>query len=118
MPWRARNKRSTMATEFDQESAFDPRRRLCPDGNCIGIVGNDGKCAVCGTTDQGWVEPKRDDGGNADPLPEPESVPSESSPSWAAVDFDPNRRLCLDDTCIGVIGDDDRCKLCGKRATP
>lgn len=23
-------------------------RRLCPDGNCIGILGADGRCVVCG----------------------------------------------------------------------
>jgi len=23
-------------------------RRLCPDGNCIGILGEDGNCIVCG----------------------------------------------------------------------
>lgn len=23
-------------------------RRLCPDGNCIGILGPDGRCVICG----------------------------------------------------------------------
>lgn len=23
-------------------------RRLCPDGNCIGILGEDGRCVICG----------------------------------------------------------------------
>ena len=23
-------------------------RRLCPDGNCIGILGADGRCVICG----------------------------------------------------------------------
>ena len=23
-------------------------RRLCPDGNCIGVIGSDGKCKECG----------------------------------------------------------------------
>ncbi len=26
-------------------------RRLCPDGNCIGIIGADGCCVVCGKRD-------------------------------------------------------------------
>ena len=28
--------------------AFDPNRRLCPDGGCIGLIGADGVCNVCG----------------------------------------------------------------------
>ena len=28
---------------FDMEN-----RRLCPDGNCIGIIGADGRCVICG----------------------------------------------------------------------
>ena len=25
-------------------------RRLCPDGNCTGILGSDGRCKLCGTS--------------------------------------------------------------------
>jgi len=28
--------------------ALDPNRRLCPDGGCIGLIGADGVCNVCG----------------------------------------------------------------------
>src|SRR5437868_1309576 len=29
--------------------SFDPsKRRLCPDGACIGVIGDDGRCRVCG----------------------------------------------------------------------
>jgi len=30
-----------------EETAFDPRRRLCPDGSCVGVLGADGRCSVC-----------------------------------------------------------------------
>ena len=30
------------------EGKFDPHRRLCPDGACIGVIGDDGRCRVCG----------------------------------------------------------------------
>jgi len=36
-------------SESDPES--DPgweNRKLCPDGNCIGIIGSDGRCRECG----------------------------------------------------------------------
>ena len=28
-------------------------RRVCPDGACIGIIGGDGRCSVCGRTEDG-----------------------------------------------------------------
>ena len=44
--------------EFKEKSAAkreDPfsmeNRRLCPDGNCIGILDADGRCVVCGKTE-------------------------------------------------------------------
>jgi hypothetical protein len=27
---------------------FDPNRRLCPDGSCVGVIGAEGICTVCG----------------------------------------------------------------------
>ncbi len=27
-------------------------RRLCPDGNCIGVIGPDGRCKECGRPDK------------------------------------------------------------------
>jgi hypothetical protein len=37
--------------------------------------------------------------------------PSEETESWD------ERQLCPDEACIGVIGDDGRCKICGTAAT-
>jgi len=107
-----------MATDIDHESAFDPRRRLCPDGNCIGIVGSDGKCTVCGTSDLGGPGPVQHDSQSIGPAPEDKIASTESTLPGEDSDFDPNRRLCSDESCIGVVGDDDRCKLCGKPAVP
>ena len=36
--------------------------------------------------------------------------PAEVSPEWD------RRRVCLDGTCIGVVGADDRCRVCGRSA--
>jgi hypothetical protein len=116
-----------MASESDSDSTFNPRRKLCPDGSCVGILGEDGKCTVCGTRDERATEspspvPHTSDVLNAsddasdiehDDLhiehdePDADNLPS---------DFDPHRRLCSDDDCIGVIGEDNRCRLCGKPA--
>jgi hypothetical protein len=36
------------ATASGAEEAFDPKRRLCADEACIGVIGSDNKCSVCG----------------------------------------------------------------------
>jgi len=109
-----------MTSESDSDSTFDPRRKLCPDGSCVGLIGDDGKCTVCGTGDAGAMDSLLPSPNASDALAEPDiehDAPShdelaENLPS----DFDPNRRLCSDGDCIGVLGEDKRCRLCGKPA--
>jgi len=31
-----------------EEAGVPGERRLCPDGNCIGILDADGRCVICG----------------------------------------------------------------------
>ena len=92
-------------------------RVLCSDGNCIGVIGPDGRCNECGKKSEG-------------PLPEEssfeegdQSAEEDVSPETAAlnekdevsVDIEwEDRKLCIDGNCIGVIGADGRCKECGK----
>ncbi|MBA3456164.1 MAG: hypothetical protein H0T42_23900 [Deltaproteobacteria bacterium] len=35
------------------------RRQLCPDGACIGVIGSDGLCKVCGRAAQGWGDERK-----------------------------------------------------------
>ena len=96
-------------------------RRLCSDGNCIGIIGSDGHCKECGKKFLGDVSAAddfftptdvEDDIESADaPAPDmPNDRPNDTidSPDWE------NRKLCSDGNCIGVIGPDGNCKVCGK----
>jgi len=103
-------------------------RVLCSDGNCIGIIGPDGRCKECGLPFEGELpfetelptpgsspvdntptagpEPAR----NGDSAPDNaagEQPDATSDDEWA------NRRLCRDGNCIGVIGPDGKCKECG-----
>jgi hypothetical protein len=94
-------------------------RQLCPDGSCIGVIGSDGTCKVCGRAAPNWGderkrgmadepscdEPARDEGPIADPTAAPDD-----DPDWA------QRKLCPDDGCIGVLGPDGACKVCGRTA--
>jgi len=112
-----------MASENEEASTFNPRRRLCPDGSCIGIIGDDGRCTVCATSDPGAADSPLPAPHSVDTLDEPNielpEVPLEEDAAAAEAlpsDFNPNRRLCSDDACIGVIGEDNLCRLCGKTA--
>ena len=98
------------STETDWES-----RTLCSDGNCIGVIGSDGRCKECGLPyDGAAVEGQAfevdDDNDYDDDEDETTSAPETSEDlGWE------NRQLCSDGNCIGVIGPDGRCKECGKR---
>jgi hypothetical protein len=111
-----------MATDQqDEDKGFDPKRRLCPDGACVGVIGADGKCSVCGTGDDGRLEPTLEAGDSSDEAAfsaeEERETASGDEPSPAGSSFDPKRRLCSDGTCIGVVGGNNRCSVCGKPAT-
>jgi hypothetical protein len=106
-----------MASDSESDSNFDPRRRLCPDGSCIGIMAADGKCTVCGRGDSGQAgTPAPTPGMREDSDDDVEAPRSEPGSEDQSSEFDPNRRLCSDDTCVGVLGEDNRCRLCGKPA--
>jgi hypothetical protein len=102
---------------------FDPsRRRLCPDGTCIGLLDESGRCKECGLV-AGAARAAR-------PLPEtpdepqPPPEPAAEEPLREAADaqpaeggeaaFNPGRRLCPDGSCVGVLGADGRCSVCGR----
>ena len=108
------------------------QRMVCPDGNCIGVVGVEGKCNVCGHTVDAGRPRDSDNPGCAGVR----STPVKEVRSWIDADccasaavpaehVDPvedhsddwnRRRLCSDGGCIGLIADDGRCSSCGKPA--
>jgi hypothetical protein len=101
----------TTSTETDWEA-----RTLCSDGNCIGVIGPDGRCKECGLPyDGAAIEGQSfeaDDYDDDDHDEEDEMIAEADTPDdpdWE------NRQLCSDGNCIGVIGPDGRCKECGKR---
>ena len=84
------------------ENGFEPaRRELCPDGTCIGLIGADGQCKVCGAVGASAVADPRHQGMVGPPRSEEEE------------ELDDERELCPDGACIGLIGADGRCGVCG-----
>ena len=99
-------------------------RTLCVDESCIGVIGPDGRCKECGKPLEG-----RPSAPDTQPPPETENLASEPKESDTEAAAEPvetgeataqtdleweNRTLCVDESCIGVIGPDGRCKECGK----
>ncbi len=139
-------------------------RRLCKDGACIGVIGPDGKCKVCGTPagrgtpapapmttaptpatavaaddddddgddDETDADDDGDDDGDDDDETDGDDEGADAELTAAAADLaavaspdavaklptaeDLERKLCPDGACVGVIGADGHCKLCGKAA--
>ena len=109
------------------EGKFDPHRRLCPDGACVGVIGEDGRCKVCGRSASGAPaaagfmpsQVEDEDGGDgenedADEAAGPGAAAGQKAAAGAG--FDPNRRLCPDGSCLGVLGADGVCNVCGQKA--
>ncbi len=87
------------------DDGFEPaHRELCPDGSCIGLVGADGRCKVCGTVSPSAVADPRRQG----------MVPKEDGETDD--DEDDDRELCPDGACIGLIAANGRCTVCGRAA--
>lgn len=108
--------------ESDVSLRFEPEgRELCPDGACLGLIGPDGRCKVCGAVSPNGP-PARDEPGAVDPRPasrDSAAVDLAASSEGSAVadpdDFDvEHRELCPDGACLGLIGPDGRCKVCGR----
>jgi hypothetical protein len=89
-------------------------RVLCSDESCIGVIGPDGRCKECGKShEESQTEESNEtqsDSELADDFDAAEPMQAGSADSdWE------NRTLCSDESCIGIIGPDGRCKECGKR---
>jgi hypothetical protein len=101
-------------------------RVLCSDESCIGTIGPDGRCRECGLRYEGDLPP-----GIGEVSDVPLAPPDEDADEGVADDVDAEtesssengsdtdeewarRTLCGDESCIGVIGEDGRCKECGK----
>ncbi len=118
-----------MSPEKSEAELEWERRLLCSDEACIGTIGPDGRCKECGkpyegslpqgidqpidaeaaedpdrNADNAWVE----DTGRFDGEEAEEEADAVGDDEWS------RRVLCSDESCIGVIGPDGRCKECGK----
>ncbi len=126
--------KSREASDSNQISDAEWENRvLCPDGNCIGVIGPDGRCTECGMVYDA-NQPQKDaaiktEESAPEELDEPvheDSPATDADASETVVEQDEfvhdndwaDRTLCSDGDCIGVIGPDGCCKECGKEYDP
>ena len=104
------------------------RREVCPDGACIGVIGDDGLCKVCGRAAPNWgndrlrglaenpESPDTDDEDDDDDEDEGDdelAAAEDAAANDEASDADWDRReLCSNGACVGVIADDGICSVC------
>ena len=97
---------------FDKKEDWE-NRILCSDESCIGTIGPNGKCRECGKPYEGELTAEHC-------VSNGQSVTAEEKKSvFSTMDTDSNdewdkRVLCSDESCIGTIGKDGRCRECGK----
>jgi hypothetical protein len=114
-----------MSIHLDEETAsFDPdARRLCGDPACIGVLGENGRCRLCGRQGEGEEplpaasdEDAPDLSSADEESDEAEAVRAASDGSEVASDSDAmdDRRLCEDPGCIGVLNSEGRCSECAR----
>jgi hypothetical protein len=103
---------NSKSENFDREWQ---NRKLCSDGNCIGVIGKDGFCSECGRKfmENGEESSGDFEAGTLEAQGEVLSEDGEVADLSTDMDWE-NRILCSDENCIGIIGPDGRCKECGK----
>lgn len=103
-------------------------RVLCSDESCIGVIGPDGNCKECGLAYTGELpesfhqvpsEASNDHPAAMGPSTASETITGAATagatmPPDDADDEWERRTLCIDESCIGVLGPDGCCKECGK----
>lgn len=92
-------------------------RRLCDDGACTGLIGNDGLCRVCGRASKFWGDERRRGMQDEPNEPDDEDAADEHdarADRGAGDDDGDERRLCIDGSCTGLQDADGRCRVCGK----
>ncbi|MBC8431633.1 MAG: hypothetical protein H8D96_06905 [Desulfobacterales bacterium] len=113
------NEESKSLTDIEWE-----QRTLCSDESCIGVIGPNGRCKECGLPHESEkqqefseehapsdseaevAEDDEDDDEDDDENEEEDAEDDVTDIEWE------QRTLCIDESCIGVIGPNGRCKEC------
>jgi hypothetical protein len=100
-------------------------RVLCGDDACIGTIGPDKRCKLCGRPYEGDAEvgsggapPAGTDDGAGTARSDADDAPAEAEPAaTAGTEVSGLRSCCPDEACVGIIGPNGVCGICGKKKT-
>lgn len=98
---------------FDKDEDWG-KRTLCIDESCIGTIGPDSRCRECGKPYDGLLNPATEVTEKNKEQAEPVDDLKKDTENNASDEEWEKRILCSDETCIGTIGPDGRCRECGK----
>jgi hypothetical protein len=98
---------------FDKNEDWD-KRILCIDESCIGTIGPDGRCRECGKPYDGSLIPAADAPDKNKQQAKPIDDLQKNTENTASDDEWEKRVLCSDESCIGTIGPDGKCRECGR----
>ncbi len=91
------------------------QRTLCSDESCIGVIGPDGRCKECAlpyeSEKQQEFSEEHAASDSEEEVAENEVAEDEEEDAVTDIEWE-QRTLCRDESCIGVIGPDGRCKEC------
>jgi hypothetical protein len=100
---------------FDKDEDWE-KRTLCIDESCIGTIGPDGRCRECGKPYDASKIPATEVTDKKKKQAEPVVDIKSNTESTASDEEWGKRVLCSDESCIGTIGSDGKCRECGKAA--
>jgi len=90
------------------------KRILCIDESCIGTIGPDGRCRECGKPYDGSLNPTADAADINKEQAKPVDDLKKDIEITASDEEWEKRILCSDESCIGTIGPNGRCRECNK----
>jgi hypothetical protein len=104
----------------DEEGPEGAQRLACADESCVGSVGEDGCCRVCGALYSGGEALNSGCGEGAAAAEEEQTGQEAEAGADEAWEDDEegvgeDRVLCSDESCVGSVGDDGLCRVCGLR---
>ncbi len=97
---------------FDKNEDWE-KRILCIDESCIGTIGPDGRCRECCKPYDGTLIPATEVTNTNREQAKPADDLKNNPESTASDDEWDKRVLCSDESCIGTIGPNGRCRECG-----
>jgi len=114
---------STSGANVEETGFTLEGRVLCGDDACIGTIGPDKRCRLCGKPYEGDAElgseeaPRTAPEGDGERPDAADAAPAGPAPVQDSGAPD-GRTCCPDDACTGIIGPSGACGVCGKTRAP